>query len=116
MDARNTLPDKVASASSADKVVKDGKIKRWPVGNGIYLRVRGKGLASWEFRFSIAGQRYTETLGQYGRRPQGIPFGDIKDKTAEVRYQLKEGLKVPGVVTRSIDGEVRTVNDLADRW
>jgi len=111
-----TLPSSVNSSKKAEQAVNSGVSKRWPIGDGIYLRVRAKGLASWEFRFSLNGKRFTETLGKYGRRPLGIPFGDVKDQTVKIRHELKNGYIAPGSKVRAEAGAFKTVDDLAQRW
>ncbi|WP_445778203.1 tyrosine-type recombinase/integrase [Shewanella sp.] len=112
----NKLPDKVTSIGQANQVVKAGIKKRWAIGEGIYLRVSQPDSASWEYRYSINGKRYTETLGRYGRRPDGISFGDIRDKTVTVRHELKSGLRAPGSSQSSECNNHKTVDDLAQSW
>lgn len=110
------LPERVLSVADANKVVNAGIKKRWPIGDGLYLRVSSEKVASWEFRFTICGKRYTENLGKYGRRPIGIPYGDIRDKTAQLRFELKSGLRAAGSTFKEDSKLSKTVDDLAQRW
>lgn len=112
----NKLPDKVTSVGEANQVVKAGIKKRWPIGDGIYLRVSKPNSASWEYRYSINSKRYTETLGRYGRRPEGIPYGDIRDATVEIRYELRNGIRAPGSTQSNESNNHKTVDDLAKSW
>lgn len=112
----NKLPDKIRSVGEANQVVKAGIKKRWAIGDGIYLRVSQPNSASWEYRYSINGKRYTETLGRYGRRPEGIPYGDIRDKTVTIRHELRSGFRAPGSSQSNEHSSYKTVDDLAQSW
>ncbi len=111
-----SLPEKVTTVGTANKVVKAGHKKRWAIGDSLYLRVSSPDIASWEFRFSIGGKRYTENLGRYGRRPMGIPYGDIRDSTVQIRHELKTGLRAPGSGVSIGSAQQNTVDDLAQSW
>lgn len=115
-DPETGLPIKITSVADANEVVKAGIKKRWGIGGGIYLRVSSTNIASWEFRFSINGNRYTENLGRYGKRPEGIPWGDIRDSTVTIRHELKTGLRAPGAERTIETKRQNTVDDLARSW
>jgi integrase len=67
-------------------------------GDGLYLQIAAGGTKSWLLRYTLAGKAREMGLGAFGKparkgEPQvGVPLADARDKAAEARAALRQGL------------------------
>tara|TARA_B100000749_G_scaffold71194_1_gene53514 strand:- start:1621 stop:2820 length:1200 start_codon:yes stop_codon:yes gene_type:complete len=76
------------TAKAIEKLVKDGTSKMHNDGDGLYLRIKSPGSASWLYRYRTNGKLRDMGLGSY---PE-ITLADARNQAADVRKLAKTGI------------------------
>ena len=79
---------KATSAKGVTALISQGAIGMHAAGNGLYLRVRSKGAASWVFRYMLNGIARNMGLGS----TVGLTLAEAKAEAVRLRAQLARGI------------------------
>ncbi|KOE84920.1 integrase [Vibrio alginolyticus] len=102
--------------SELKKILKVGKPTRKNVDRGLYFRVSAEGSAFWALRFMFNGKRKEITLGRYGNRADELTLKQARDKAAETRLQINQGLNPIAEKKRPKRDSYISVDDIANKW
>ena len=102
--------------SELRKILKIGKPTRKNVERGLYFRVSAEGSATWVLRFMFNGKRKELTLGKYGNRADELTLRQARDKAAETRVQINQGLNPIAEKKRPERNSYISVDDVATKW
>ncbi|CAK2028835.1 putative prophage CPS-53 integrase [Vibrio crassostreae] len=98
------------------KILKAGKPTRKSVERGLYFRVSAEGNAFWVLRFMFNGKRKEITLGRYGNKADELTLKQARDKAAETRLQVNQGLNPIAEKKRPKRDSYISVDDIANKW
>ncbi|TON31096.1 integrase, partial [Vibrio parahaemolyticus] len=98
------------------KILKAGKPTRKSVERGLYFRVSAEGNAFWVLRFMFNGKRKEITLGRYGNKADELTLKQARDKAAETRLQINQGLNPIAEKKRPKRDSYISVDDIANKW
>ncbi|EHZ2901706.1 site-specific integrase [Vibrio vulnificus] len=102
--------------SELKKILKIGKPIRKNVERGLYFRVSAEGSAFWVLRFMFNGERKEITLGRYGNRVNELTLKQARNKAAETRLQIDQGLNPVAEKKRAKRKSYISVDDIANKW
>lgn len=102
--------------SELKKILKVGKPTRKNVDRGLYFRVSAERSATWVLRFMLNGERKELTLGKYGNKADELTLRQARDKAAETRVQINQGLNPIAEKKRPKRNSYISVNDIANKW
>ncbi|WP_338213284.1 Arm DNA-binding domain-containing protein, partial [Halopseudomonas aestusnigri] len=75
------------TAKTVEKLIKEGTSKMHSDGDGLYLRVKSSGSASWLFRYRTGGKLRDMGLGAY---PE-VTLAEARDLATDARKLAKTG-------------------------
>jgi len=93
-------------------LIKNGKVGRHAIGNGLYFRISNEGTGFWVVRYVIHGKRREITLGRY----PGLSLADANIETILVKNNVKKNIDPLAERKRADDSTFNTVDDLAEDW
>ncbi|MFS1958035.1 tyrosine-type recombinase/integrase [Vibrio cyclitrophicus] len=102
--------------SELKKLQKLGKPVKKSLGRGLYFRVSAEGTGFWILRYSINKTRKEFTLGRYGSRADEISLKGARDKAAETRVKINQGIDPLAEKKRLNRKTYITVNNIAEKW
>ncbi|WP_281546858.1 site-specific integrase [Pseudoalteromonas sp. PAR1] len=112
-----TAPERISAADDLSGL-KDNK--KYPIGNGLYLKALITGNASWIYRYSFGGKRKEYTFADYTRyaSKKGSTLSQAENKVAEFKVMVRQGLD-PQSQTKSrlpSNDYETTVDYVAQEW
>ena len=78
------------TAKGLEKLIRESKAKRTPIGGGIYLTITQGGSASFGFRYQIKGRRRQIGLGAYC--PINNTLSIVRSKAHNIQGMAAQGI------------------------
>ncbi len=92
--------------------LKNGKVGRYSVGNGLYFRVSKEATGFWVVRYAIHSKRREITIGRY----PDMSLADANAETTLIKKQVKNKVDPLAERQRADNTIFKTVDDLAEDW
>ena len=73
-----------------DKIIREEKVKRYPLGDGLYFTITAKGSMSFGLRYQIHGEKYYIGMGAYNRITNTLGMARVRCEVH--RAQIKQGI------------------------
>ncbi len=99
------------------KLVELGKPIFKAISEGLYLEVKKNGTAIFVKRYQINDKRKQMKIGVYGEKDEGLMcYDDALVRSIRLSQQIKDGIDPKLEADRKIRQNVKTVNDVAQRF
>jgi integrase len=100
------------TAKGLEKLIRESKAKRTPIGGGIYLTITQGGSASFGFRYQIKGRRRQIGLGAYC--PINNTLSIVRSKAHNIQGMAAQGIDPINQAAK--DSAAKESNDLANAF
>lgn len=74
------------------KKMREGNAGKWSCGRGLYFRISEEKTAFFMMRYSFTGKRSEMIIGRYGKLADEITLEQARDKAAELRAKVNQGI------------------------
>ncbi|MCP4984668.1 MAG: DUF4102 domain-containing protein [Colwellia sp.] len=99
------------------KLVDEGKPIFKSISDGLYLEVKKNGTANFVKRYQINDKRKQMKIGVCGDRKEGLMcYEDALIRSIQLSQQIQDGIDPKLEVDRKTRQNVKTVNDIAQRF